>query len=359
MRLVSRALLAALLVVVFLAPPAHAWFRTPATRFATLPAGAAHPEGIAADSHGNIYVTTFAVEGTPSGTGQLFVFSPHGRLLRQVSVAGSSTLLLDLAFHPQTGALLVIDFGGAQVLKVDPVSGHSEIFTSLADQGQPGLNVLTFDLGGNVYISASFAGAVYKTGPDGGAATVWVQSDLLKTTGVPGFGANGLAFNRAHTTLFVANTGNDTIVKIPVNPSGSAGKPAVFVNSVNGADGLILDEDDNLWIAANQADEIVVINPSGRTIAKLGDFNGLDHRGAPIGLLFPASLVRSGHFVYVTNLAIDLRLFDDPAQPTLTNATGDSPWAADVKVHTISRIPASIPPIRGIPGGEHMDDDDD
>jgi DNA-binding beta-propeller fold protein YncE len=157
------------------------------------------------------------------------------------------------------------------------------------------------------------------------------------------FGANGLAFNRAQSTLFVNNTGNDTVVKIPVNPNGSAGTPAVFVNSVNGADGLIIDEHDNLWIAANQADEIVVINPSGRTIAKLGDFNGLDHDGAPIGLLFPASLVFSGPFVYVTNLAIDLRLFDDPTQPTLTNGTGDSPWTADVKVHTISRIPAFLP----------------
>jgi hypothetical protein len=51
--------------------------------------------------------------------------------------------------------------------------------------------------------------------------------------------------------------------------------------------------------------------------------------------------------VYVTNLALDLRRFDDPSQPTLTNGTGDSPWAADVKVHTISRIPAFIPPISG------------
>ncbi|MGH7303329.1 MAG: SMP-30/gluconolactonase/LRE family protein, partial [Candidatus Rokuibacteriota bacterium] len=287
MRFVSRALIA-LVLVALLAPPAHAWFRTPATRFASLPPGAAHPEGITADARGNVYVTTFAVEGTSSGTGQIFVFNKHGRLLRQVNVAGSSTLLLDLAFHPRTGALLVIDFGGAQVLKVDPVSGASEVFTSLAAQGQPGLNVLTFDRDGNVYISGSFSGAVYKTGPHGGAASTWVESDLLRTTGVPGFGANGLAFNRAQTTLFVNNTGNDTVVKIPVNSNGTAGTPAVFVNSVNGADGLVIDEQDNLWIAANQAGEVVVLDPSGRTIAKLGDFHGLDRHGAPIGLLFPA-----------------------------------------------------------------------
>jgi len=344
MRLMSRLLIAALFVAV-LAPPAHAWFRTPATRFATLPPGAKHPEGITVDEHGNVYVTTFGAEGTSSGTGQMFVFDKHGRLIRQVNVVGSSTLLLDLAFHPTSGDLLVLDFGASKVLTVDPVSGASRVFSDISSGGQqqPGLNVLTFDRTGNVYVSASFAGAVYKIAPDGGAAATWVQSDLLKTTGVPPFGANGLAFNRAQTTLFVNNTGSDTVVKIPVNANGTAGAPAVFVNSVNGADGLIIDEHDNLWIAANQADEIVVIDPSGRIIAKLGDFGGLDHEGAPIGLLFPASLVFSGPFVYVTNLAIDLRLFG------AANATGDSPWTADVKVHTIARIPAFIPPVRGLP----------
>ena len=348
MKLVSRTLVALLVGIALLAPPAHAWFRTPATRFATLPPGAAHPEGITVDDRGNVYVTTFAVQGTPTGNGQLYVFNPHGRLLRQVNVAGSSTLLLDLAFHPVTGALLILDFGASKVLKVDPVSGASQVFSDISAGSQPGLNVLTFDRSGNVYVSGSFSGAVYKIGPHGGAPAIWVQSALLTTTGVPGFGANGLAFNGAQTTLFVNNTGNDQVVRIPVNPDGSAGTPAVFVNSVNGADGLIIDKHDNLWIAANQADEIVVLDPSGRTIAKLGDFNGLDRDGAPIGLLFPASLVFSGPFVYVTNLSLDLRLFDDPTKPTLTNGSGDSPWAADVKVHTISRIPAFIPPIPGL-----------
>src|SRR5437899_2791068 len=99
---------------------------------------------------------------------------------------------------------------------------------------------------GDVYISDSFQGIIWKTGPGGGAGTMWASSPLLTTTGVPGFGANGVAFNNAQTFLFVANTGNDTIVKIPVN-NGSAGKPAVFVNSINGADGLFIDEHDNIW----------------------------------------------------------------------------------------------------------------
>ncbi len=358
MTLAIRATLAVLLIVTLVPLTTHAWDRLEANPFATLPPGERHPEGITADPAGNLYVTTFDI--THAGrAGQLFVFGPSGQLLRQVSVHGSSNLLLGLDFHPISHDLLVIDFGGAQVLSVNPVTGASHVFTSLASLGQPGLNALAFDRNGNVYISASFAGAIFKTGPGGGPATVWVQSPLLTTTGVPGFGANGLAFNNAQTALFVANTGNDTIVKIPVTSSRTgptAGTPAVFVNSINGADGLIIDEDDNIWVAANQADEIVVVNPSGRAIAKLGDFDGIDQNGRPIGLLFPASPVRSGEFIFVTNLAIDLRLFDDPTTPTLTNGTVDSQWAAEVKIDTIAMIRARIPRVEGFPRVPGMDD---
>lgn len=143
-----------------------------------------------------------------------------------------------------------------------------------------------------------------------------------------------MGFNRDETALFVANTGDDRVIRIPVS-SGAAGAPAVFVNSVNGADGLFVDENDNLWICANQADEIVVVDKTGRAIAKLGDFGGLSG-GAPVGLLFPASLVRSGDWIYVTNLSLDLRLFGLPQSV-------DSQWAGEVTSHTIARVRARVP----------------
>ena len=337
-RSITLLVLAALLPVT-----AHAWDRGTVTTFATLPAGAAHPEGITVDSKGLVYVGTFAVGGTSSGVGQIFVFDPRGKRLRTLDVEGSSTLLLDMAFHPQTKDFLVIDFGGQKVLNVNPVNGKSSLFTTIPGGSSAGPNVLTFDAAGNVYISDSFQGVIWRTGPNGGTATAWVSSSLLTTSGVPPFGANGLAFNNARTALFVANTGNDTVVRIPVNGDGAAGAPAVFANSVNGADGLVIDADDNIWVAANQADEIVVLNPSGRHIAKLGDFGGVDGRGRPIGLLFPASLVFSGGSVYVTNLALDLRIVN-PAF-----STGDSEWATEVTQHTVSRISATLPPVPGLP----------
>jgi DNA-binding beta-propeller fold protein YncE len=307
--------------------------------FAVLPAGSSGPEGLEVDSAGNAYVTSFGftATGPASGPGQLFVFNGNGELLRQLSIAGSSTHLLGLRFHPTTEALLVCDFGAGQVLNVNPQTGASSVFMTLPvplpHPGGTGLNDVTFDAAGNVYVSDSFQGIVWQTGSHGGVATVWVDDPLLRTTGVPPFGANGLRFNKEETALFVANTGNDTIVKIPValNPAGKR-TATVFTNSIGGADGLITDDKDNLWVAANQSDEIVVVDPTGRVIEKLGDFAGVSSEGQPVKLLFPASLRFSGKRLLVTNLALDLRIFS----PTF--ASVDSEWCAQVTRYTVVSI---------------------
>ena len=51
---------------------------------------------------------------------------------------------------------------------------------------------------------------------------------------------------------------------------------------------------------------------------------------------------RHGQFIYVTNLAIDLRNFD----PGFT--TGDSEWTTAVTRHTIAVLPAFFPPVPGL-----------
>jgi sugar lactone lactonase YvrE len=307
---------------------AHAWDRGNVDTFATLPAGIANPEGITVGPHGDVYVTSFAVTAPDTAHGKVVVFNKDGRLERVLEVEDSSKLLLGIAFHPRTGDLLVLDFGGGKVLKVDPRNGKSSVFATVT--GSSGLNALAFDKAGNVYISDSFQGVIWRTGAHGGAASAWVQSPLLQTSGTPPFGANGMDFD-SHRRLYVANTGDDRVIRIPTDKAGNAGTPEIWVNSVNGADGLFVDRDDNVWVCANQADEIVVIDPSGRAIAKLGDFDGIDASGRPKGLLFPATAVRSGDSLYVTNLSLDIRLFGLPQAV-------DSQYAAQVTSHTIARI---------------------
>lgn len=327
MTMIQRWLVACLLLV-----PLHAsaWERGHVERFATLPAGAANPEGIAVDRHGDVYVTGFNPTG--AGIGKVYVFDDNGHLKRVLDVTGASSALLGIAFHPDTRELLVVDIGQARVHRVNRFSGEASVFAQ-APAGS-GLNALAFDRAGNVYISDSFQGIVWRTGQGGGAPVAWASSPLLTTSGYPPFGANGMDFNRDESALFVANTGNDTVVSIPV-VAGAPGTAQVFVNSINGADGLILDRHDNLWVCANQADEIVVVDKTGKAIAKLGDFEGV-RKGSPVGLLFPASLARHGDWIYVTNLSLDLR-------PITGQQSVDSQWTAEVTRHTVSRLRARIP----------------
>jgi sugar lactone lactonase YvrE len=325
--------------------PAYAWDRSHVSTFATLPAGSAHPEGITTDAKGNFYVVTWDYE-RPGKIGHLIVFKPDGTFERRVEIAGSSNLLGDISFQPETGNLLVVDFGGKQVLKIDPMTGASSVFISVPGEKSfskaprkawAAPNGMTFDKKGNIYLADSFQGTVWKTGPSGGTPTPWVKSDLLISHGVPSLGANGLAFDRKETALFVGNTGDNQIIRVPV-VNGNAGEPKVFINGVNGPDGMFVDDDDRLWVVANKSDEIVVFDKTGRVLAKLGDFNGLDERGAPRGLLFPAEMTKVGDYLYVGNLACDLRYWKGLAQGVV------SQWAGEVKVHSIVRIPTRIPP---------------
>src|SRR2546428_4288237 len=135
-------------------PAAEAGNRTGAVEFADLPHPLRNPEGITVDRRtGEFYVADFDYKAT-SGTGRIAVFDRSGRLLR-ILKPDSSPALLGLDFHPTTHELLVIDFGGKQVLRVDPLTGASAPFAEPPPPFKPAsrLNALNFDKDGHGYVS--------------------------------------------------------------------------------------------------------------------------------------------------------------------------------------------------------------
>ena len=292
-------------------------------RFATLPKpGPGFPEGIAADQAGRIYVSSFDF----STDNVIHVFGRNGHLQTTISLPGVVPLGLEF---DKAGNLYVANFGGGTVLKFTPPfnSGSlpAQTFAVCGGAGAGcGLNAITFDAAGDLYVSDSFGGNVFKLDLPSGAVSTLVADDLLKpgSHGFPPFGANGLAFDAAGKSLYIANTADDRILKYDL----ATKTLSVFAESINGADGIAFDRHGRLWVAANQGDEVVALNAKGRVVERLGSFQGVGKDGAAKGLLFPASIVISRGSIYVTNLAL-----------ALTGAVGDEP-EEDVSTYTVSRI---------------------
>jgi DNA-binding beta-propeller fold protein YncE len=319
--------------------------------FAVLPQGVRFPEGITANpANGDIYVGTF--DG--GAQNKVLRYNRNGRLLDQRDFGIAPLLGLEFdRTHNKVYVTTVGDFTGtaSKIQRIgadlDPASlrdvatipsigaptprtagnpdGSSDTITFGSGARVP--NAMTFDRHGNLYISDSFQGAIFKiANPQGCTPGCSVQTlihhPLLATAGFPPFGANGLAFNKDESTLFVANTGDDRVLRLNM----STLEVSVFAESINGADGIVFDKQGLLWVAANQADEVVALDASGRVVARLGEFRGIRRDGTPDGLLFPASPVIFGDDIFVTNLSIPL-----------TDAVGDEP-EEDVTRWTISRM---------------------
>ena len=314
--------------------------------FAQMPAGVRYPEGLAADpATGDVFAATF--DFGPNGN-KLVRFSANGKVAAVKDFGG--TPLLGLGFL--RGQVYILNFGASKLQRMpgrfDAATPVQEVasFPSIgapaprgsdnpdgtsdtivfASAGFPAPNAMVFDSAGNAYVSDSFQGAIYRIA---NVATCAVpcpvetisHSSLLATAGFPPFGANGLALSADERTLYIANTGDNRVLRMDLATRAIS----VFAESVHGADGLWF-EDGRLWVAANQSDVVVALNANGRQTVRAGEFQGIRKDGTPAGLLFPASMAVVNGWMYVTNLALPL-----------TPMTGDEP-EEDVTTWTISRF---------------------
>lgn len=132
-------------------------------------------------------------------------------------------------------------------------------------------NGLAFDSHGNLYFTESWIGGVWKVERGQSTATLWLGHDLFAPAG--GWGANGIAWKDG--SIYVANTDQVTVIKIPVQHDGSPGNPAIFGAGFGWPDGLTVGPGGTLYAIGGWEDwqlirfaddgawEIVV--PSGMT----------------------------------------------------------------------------------------------
>src|SRR2546428_5618676 len=159
--------------------------------FANLATADCHtPEGIAVSPTGTLYAAGLS--------GKICVVT-QGQVTRVIPVppgpAGVTNLLGEL-FEPSQGLFVVdiADFGATQsgrLLLVDPDSG---LATTLAD-GFLAPNAIAQNRHRTLFVSDSFAGAIYTVEPTGGGEKPWKTDPKPSTKGAPPSGANGLALD--------------------------------------------------------------------------------------------------------------------------------------------------------------------
>lgn len=227
------------------------------------------PEGIAVDKRGNIFVSLAPLGQLvkiPAGTSEPTVFGQ----IEGINPA-SDFGLLGLATDARGNI-----YAGVQ--SSNPAANGVWVFDRTTGEatripGSEGVgfaNDVAFDNRGNLYVTDSMLGAIWRA-PRHGVLEPWLVGDPnLAGNGVLGagvpIGANGIEFHQG--VLYVAVTEQFSLVAVPVGPSGSPGPSGVLATFPTilfpGApDGLAIDVHGDVYVALIAQQRIVKVDGSG------------------------------------------------------------------------------------------------
>ena len=236
-------------------------------------------EGLTGDDQGNLYV---AQRGGTIGCPVLRLRPPAGAAVLVGTVpapCSPSGLTFDAA-----GRLYVTGVGSTQdaIDVLTPNASLPPTATQFAT-GVPGANGIAFDKQGALWATdgTTALGRVWKVPPAGGAGVemfrvptmaapngVGRQVQTLQGTQTPPVNpntqaivANGIAFSKNGSS--VSELGCDTAY-----PANALCSDSLLVEhpQLEGADGLVLDESGDIWVAGNERNAITVVERSGRIV---------------------------------------------------------------------------------------------
>ncbi|WP_257310294.1 SMP-30/gluconolactonase/LRE family protein [Geothrix fuzhouensis] len=215
------------------------------------------------DRNGNVYTSdqvTFDVYRiTPRGETSVFA---HLYDMYNPDAAYAGALGMEFA---QTGDLWIAMLNfmeparhGLYTVRPD---GSSELTVPMNPDEIYCPNGLAFDNRGDLFITESINGGIWKVAKGQREATLWLAHDQLVPPPNGVFGANGIAFKNG--TFFVANTDKGTILKVSINPDGTPGEPSVFASGLNGPDGVALGPAGDIYVACAYGGQLIRLAEDG------------------------------------------------------------------------------------------------
>ena len=285
--------------------------------FSTLIMTPLNIEGMTGDNRGNLYAPGRALlPGQPYPVWRINIAKPTLVVVGTIPAPGPTGLCLPLGLaFDQGGKLYVTETD--RIYRFLPDAGTPPI-ADLFATGVPGTNALAFDDDGNLWTGdgTTGQGRVWKINAAGVVTEVFrvqpMANEVNLVAGVGGVGrdvrtlppgtitvtpttrnaantlgsqplvANGLAFDK-HGDLLVADTARGAIWKVTFDRRGNLRSKTgcdttftantlcldnIFVTHplLEGADGIALDHDDNIWVSANERNAVVGVTDKGRVI---------------------------------------------------------------------------------------------
>ncbi len=229
------------------------------------------PENLVVDRQNNIFVSLIL-------TNEVRKITPTG--------VQSTYATFNGVFGSLTAGLVINDETGDLYVAYDSAGQNSVIYVVHPDQSKQvfatfpvgaGLNGMTPDDDGNLYLADSFLGYVWRVPATGGTPQIWIDLHAPGSLQLPG--PNGIKFDKYKRNLYVSVSKQGTIYRIPFGDNGQAGTPVPFVTNVT-PDDFAFDRLGNLYLADGPSMSVLRIHPDGtqETLASAAD--GLQHTTA-------------------------------------------------------------------------------
>lgn len=265
------------------------------------------PEGITLDKAGNMYVSL----GPP-----LFAGGDYGAVWKLSPDGSEARSLVEYPAGPAPAGIVTDAPGNLYFAYPNPGTGNGGVYRLTGDGGTeqvPGTenmiipNGLAFDKQGNLFVSDSVLGAVWRIPADESVpAEIWLQHELLTGCNQDFIGANGVAFWKGD--LYVANTGRGALIHVPVAADGSPGEPTMVAGNLDcesdglfSMDGIALDVHGNVYALLVIRNELVRIDPTDGSYTVL--LTGEDGLWNPASIAFGTGK-GDRESIFITNYAV-------------------------------------------------------
>lgn len=211
-------------------------------------------EGPAFDRDGNLYVVNFQKDGT------IGKVDDNGDVTNFLTLHEGSTAN-SIKFNSK-GEMLLADFTGHNILKVDMSTKEVAVFAHNDDFNQP--NDICINAKDQLFASdpnwAESTGKVWRIDPDG---KTFLLDSLMGTT-------NGITLSPDESTLYVNESVQRKIWKFHVDETGNLSSKTLFAEFPDfGFDGMKCDESGNLYVTRYGKGTIAVLSPDGKLIREI------------------------------------------------------------------------------------------